>query len=126
MMKDDLDRSHEPLTPKIGADVRFEILRAPMCRQEASECLQPLERPLGGVQQAEDQSETVETGSPALIQSLHIVHGDDRVPANPRPVMTLELDLLFPAQDIDRIVLLQIADQREILDKNPMRCRIPP
>ena len=81
--------------------------------------------PAGGGQQAEDQSETVETGSPALIQSLHVVHGDNRVPTNPRPVTTLELDRLFPAQDIDRIVLLQITDQREILDENPMRCRIP-
>ena len=116
MMQDDLDRSHEPLTTKVGADVRFEIRRAAMCRQEAGECLQPLERLLGGAQQAEDQSETVETGSPALVQSLHVVHGDDRVPANPRPVTTLELNRLFPAQDIDRIVLLQITEQREILD----------
>ena len=83
MMQDDLDRSHEPLATKVGADVRFEIRRAAMCRQEAGECLQPLERLLGGAQQAEDQSETVETGSPALIQSFHVVHGDDRVPANP-------------------------------------------
>ena len=100
------------------------VERRCVARKRANAC-SPLERLLGGAQQAEDQSETVETGSPALIQSLHVVHGDDRVPANPRPVTTLELDRLFPAQDIDRIVLLQIADQREILDENPMRRRIP-
>src|SRR4029077_16312068 len=43
MMQDNLDRSHQPLATKVGADVRFEIRRAAMCRQEAGECLQPLE-----------------------------------------------------------------------------------
>jgi hypothetical protein len=67
----------------------------------------------------------VETDSPALVQSLHVVHRNDRIPANSRRVMTLERDRLLPAQDIDRIVLLQIAEQREILDQNPMRRRVP-
>src|SRR5215469_4017733 len=117
-----------PMSPSRRRSARMSASRSVerRCgRQEAGECLQPLERLLGGAQQAEDQPETVETGSPALIQSLHVVHGDDRVPANPRPVTTLELNRLFSAQDIDRIVLLQIADQREILDENPMRRRIP-
>jgi hypothetical protein len=36
-----------------------------------------------------------------------------------------ELDGFFPAEHIDRVVLLQIADQREILVQNPTRSRIP-
>src|SRR5580704_10609756 len=40
----------------------------------------------------------VETDGPALVQSLHVVHRDDWVAANPRRVMTLERDRLLPAQ----------------------------
>jgi hypothetical protein len=81
--------------------------------------------PAGGAQQTEGQPKPVETGGPAPVQSVHVVHGDDRVPADPRPVLALERDRLFPAQDIDRIILLQVADQREILDQNLMRRRVP-
>ena len=77
--------------------------------------------PAGGAQQTEGQPKPVETGGPAPVQSVHVVHGDDRVPADPRPVLALERDRLFPAQDIDRIILLQVADQREILDQKA-RC----
>src|SRR6202040_2182451 len=125
MMHDDLDRAHEPLPAKVGAEVRFEIRRAAVRYEEADERLQPQERLLGGAQQTKRQPKPVETDSPALVQSLHVAHRDDRVPANSRRVMTLERDRLLPAQDIDRIVLLQIADQREILNKNPMLRRVP-
>jgi hypothetical protein len=95
------------------------------CHEEAGERLQPQERLLGGAQKAEGQAKPVETGGPALVQSLYVVHCDDRVPTDPRPVTTLQLDRLFPAEDIDWIVFLELADQREILDKNPMRRRVP-
>jgi hypothetical protein len=36
-----------------------------------------------------------------------------------------ELDGFFAAEHINRVVLLQIADQREILVQNPTRSRIP-
>jgi len=49
------------------------------------------------------------------------VHGDERLPANPLLVVTYELDRLFPAEDIDRVVFLQIADQSEILLKDSVR-----
>jgi hypothetical protein len=73
------------------------------CHEEAGERLQPQERLLGGAQKAEGQAKPVETGGPALVQSLYVVHCDDRVPTDPRPVTTLQLDRLFPAEDIDWI-----------------------
>jgi hypothetical protein len=102
-----------------------EIRRAAVRHQKAGERLQRQKRLLGGAQKAEVQSEAVETGGPAPVHSVHVVHGDGRIPADPRPVTTLELDRLFRAEDIDWIVLLQIVEQREILDQNPMRRRVP-
>jgi hypothetical protein len=81
-MHDDFDRAHEPLPAKVGADVRFEIRRAAVRYEEADERLQPQERLLGGAQQTKRQPKPVETDSPALVQSLHVVHRNDRVPAN--------------------------------------------
>ena len=44
MMRDDLDRAHEPLPTKVGADVRLQIRGAAVCHEEAGERLQPIEK----------------------------------------------------------------------------------
>src|SRR5580704_15186377 len=125
MMHGNLDRPREPLAAKPGADVCLEICRVAVFHQKASKGLQAHERLLGGAQEAQRQAEAVEADSPALPERMHVVHGDNRISADPRSVTAHELDRLFAAEHIDRVVLLQIADQPKILVQDPTRSRIP-
>src|ERR1700730_17934642 len=53
-------------------------------------------------------------------------YGFGQALGNPQPSDSRKgLEYRSVTVDIDRIVLLQIAEQREILDKNPMRRRVP-
>ena len=125
MMHGDLDRTCEPLPAQPGADICLEICGVAVFHQKASKGLQSHERLLGSVKKTERQSEAVETTSPALVQRSHVVDGDNRIPADPRSVSAHELDRLFAAEHVDRVVFLQISDQRKILVQDPTRSRIP-
>src|SRR5262249_52811594 len=93
--------------------------------EETSKTLQSLQSLLWRVHKSQMQPEAMEVGGVGLVHRRQVVHSDDRVPPYPRPVPAHELDGLSLAQDIDRVILLQIADQREIFDENLMRRRVP-
>src|SRR5215469_7477595 len=53
------------------------------------------------------------------------MHRDDRITADQRPVTMDEIARFFSAEKIDRVFLVQSADQREVVPQNPARHRIP-
>src|SRR5215813_7463255 len=124
-MHDDLDSTRQSLAPKVGANCRLEISRLAMRGEETSKTLQSLQSLLWRVHKSQMQPEAMEVGGVGLVHRRQVVHSDDRVPPYSRPVPAHELDGLSLAQDIDRVILLQIADQREIFDEDLMRGRVP-
>src|SRR6266481_1191341 len=119
--------SMAPANPpgEAGCGYRPRDLTSAVFHQKASKGLQPHESLLGGAKKTERQSEAVEPASPALDQRLHVVHGDNRISADARAVAAHEIDGLFATEHVNRVVLLQIADQRKILVQDPTRSRIP-
>src|SRR6516164_4396155 len=96
-----------------------------MSVEKTDKVLQSQQRLLWRAHKAEMQPETVEVGSPALVHRRQVVHRDGRLPADPLRVVTDELDRLFPAEDVDRVLLLQIPDQSEILLQDFVSRRVP-
>jgi hypothetical protein len=111
----------QSLTAEVCANFGLEIGRLAMRAEETGKVLQSQESLLRRAQKAEMQPEAMEIGGPALAHRGQVVHGDEGLPADPLLVVTYELDRLFPAEDIDRGVFLQLADQFEILLKDSMR-----
>jgi hypothetical protein len=125
-MEDYLDRAKEPLAEKLGAYNRLEIRGLAVCAQKAGKRLQSQERLLFRPQKPEVKPEAMETVGSTCAQGIEVMHGYDRILAHQQRAMTTdELDRLFPAQDIDRFTLLQIAEQSKIPVQDPVRRRIP-
>src|SRR6516164_5758441 len=96
-----------------------------MRAQEAGKVLQRQECLLRRAQEAEMQAKAVEICGPALAHRREVMHSDDRLPADPLLVVAYEFDRLVLAEDIDRVVFLQLADQFEIFLQDFVRWRIP-
>src|SRR5215469_5743411 len=113
-MQDNLDRASQSFSAKAPANFRLEIGRLTMHPQKAGKVLQAQESLLMRAQQAEAQPEAVEVGGPGVVHSRQIMHGYDRIMPDTLLVMTQILNRLFLAEDINRVLSLQLADQCEI------------
>ena len=67
----------------------------------------------------------VEAGVPMLLYGVQVVHGDNWITTDQRPVTMNEITRSLPAEEINRVVPVQSADQREIMAQHPARDRIP-
>ena len=67
----------------------------------------------------------MEVGGPGVVHRRQIMYGYDRVVANPLLVMAQVLDRLFPTEDVDRVLSLQLTDLSEILLQDFVPRRIP-
>jgi len=84
MMQDDLDCARQSFAAEVGANFRLEIDRLAMRAQETGKVLQRQESLLWRAQKTEMQAEAVEVVGATLIHDGEIVHGDDRIPTDPR------------------------------------------
>jgi hypothetical protein len=114
----DLDRARQSLAAKLGANLRTGIGRLATRAQKTDNVLQGKESLLRRALEAEMQPEAVEVVGASLIHDGEIVHGDDRIPADTLLVMLHELDRLLPAEHVNRGLLLQIANQSEVLQQH--------
>jgi hypothetical protein len=80
----DLDRARQSLAAKVGANLRTGIGRSATRAQKTDKVLQGLESLLRRPLEAEMQAEAVEVVGATLIHDGEIVHGDDRIPTDPR------------------------------------------
>jgi hypothetical protein len=72
------------------------------------------------------KAEAVEPGIALLLYGLQIMHGDYRITTDQRPVTMDEIPRFFPAEEIDRVFLVQSVDEGKIVAQHPARYRIPP
>src|SRR5215831_6919145 len=113
-MQDDLDGASQSFAAKVPANFRFKIGRLTMHAQKTGKVLQAQEGLLMCAQQAEAQPEAVEVGGSGVVHRRQIVYGYDRIMPDALLMVTHVFDRLFLAEDINRVLSLQLADQCEI------------
>ena len=64
------------------------------------------------------QVNTVEAGIPMLLYSVQVVHRDDWITTDQRPVAMDKITRSLPAKEINRVFPVQSTDQREIVPQH--------
>src|SRR6516162_6806234 len=97
----------------------------PVSAQKPGKCLQRSQRLAWRSQYAEVQVEAVKVVTAVLLDRFHVMHRDDRITADQRPVTMNEIARFFSAEKIDRVPLVQSADQREVVPQSSSHHGIP-
>src|SRR5262249_25073624 len=125
-MQDDLDRADNAFAAKVPTNICFQIDRLAMGPEKPGKRLQRQERLLFGTKKAQMEPEAMEPGGPIQPKQIQVMHGYDGILTDKvRVATTDELDRLLPAQNVDGVTLLQIAQQCEILSQYLVCRRIP-